>query len=204
MVQKNNILIPVNLLALFLFSGMLVSVWYGTDLMEIDRWISCHMFNMRMEWLSPLVKWVTDLNGFLGAAVFSLTVAAVFVRKQWYQEIGFYLASTLGAAGLFSGVKYIVKRARPDMAIIEAGGFSFPSGHTTMATAMAFALYFILKEKTENREIHILLLAMAAGWSVLIASTRIYLGVHWFTDVLGGFGLGLWWVTLLKMLYAAR
>jgi len=203
--QKKRIsLIIVNLMALLLFAAMWLSVWLEASLTEIDQWISAHMFHLRIEWLNVVVKGITDMNSFAGAALFSAVVISVFIWKRWYRDIWFYLVVTFGATALFAGIKAVVGRMRPDAAIIEAGGFSFPSGHTTMATAMAFALYFILRKKTKNREMHALLFVMALGWSLLIASTRLYLGVHWFTDVLGGFGLGLWWVTLVELFWREK
>ncbi len=199
MKKKRISLIIVNLMALLFFAAMWLSVWLEASLTEIDRWISVHMFHMRIEWLNVVVKGITDMNSFAGAALFSAVVISLFIWKRWYRDIWFYLVVTFGATALFAGIKAVVGRMRPDAAIIETGGFSFPSGHTTMATAMAFALYFILRKKTKNRAMHALLFVKALGWSLLIASTRLYLGVHWFTDVLGGFGLGLWWVTLIEL-----
>ncbi|MCF6205951.1 MAG: phosphatase PAP2 family protein [Sulfurovum sp.] len=202
--QKKRLLLMINLLSLLLFFSMLVIVLCNAWLIELDRWISSHMHLVRIEWLNPVVEWVTHINGLIGAAIFSVIVIAFFARRRWYADIGFFILVTAGATGLFVLVKMLVGRVRPDAAIIEVGGYSFPSGHTTMATAMAFSLYFILSEKTQEERLRSLLLLLAFGWAVLIASTRLYLGVHWFTDVMGGFGLGLWWVTLLQLFRKAR
>ena len=197
-------LVAVNLMAFVLFVLMLLSVLNQSAFLVLDEWISMHIPHIRMQWLDPLVVWVTDMNGIKGAVLFSVFVTGVFIWKRWYSDIWFYLVVSLGATGLFAGIKSLVERTRPDISIIEVGGFSFPSGHTTMATAMAFSLYFILSDKTDKREVRAALFIMALGWSLIIASTRIYLGVHWFSDVVGGFGLGLWWVTLVKLVWGAR
>ncbi|MCF6207285.1 MAG: phosphatase PAP2 family protein, partial [Sulfurovum sp.] len=190
MQKEAKTLLVVNLSALVLFVMMFVTVRNEAWLTELDSWVSTHMHLVRIEWFTPVVKWVTDVNGLIGATLFSVIVIAFFARRRWYADIGFFILATAGATGLFALVKMLVGRVRPDAAIIEVGGYSFPSGHTTMATAMAFALYFILSEKTQERCLRSLLFLLAFGWAVLIASTRLYLGVHWFTDVMGGFGLG--------------
>jgi len=199
--KKRGILWFVNLAALMLFLVMLFTVLNDVWLIDVDAYVNRYMHQIRLVWLTPLVHLLTDMNGFVGAALFSAVVIAFFLGRRWYRETGFFLLTTLGATVLFAGVKYMVARARPEAAMIELGGYSFPSGHTTMATAMAFALYFTLSQKCSNGWFKSLLFFTALGWSVLIALTRLYLGVHWFTDVVGGFGLGLWWVTLIRLFW---
>ncbi len=193
-----------NLFGLSLFAVMLVNVVYDGRLLMLDAWISGHMHLLREPWFDPIVKMITDINGIFGAAIFSVLVVVLFAWLKWYRDIVFYLSVTLGATGVFVLVKQLVVRSRPESAIVEIGGYSFPSGHTTMATAMAFALYFILSGKTQNRTVKACLFLIALGWSLLIALTRLYLGVHWFSDVIGGFGLGLFWVTAVGMLFSPK
>ena len=190
-----------NIFGLLLFGTMLTGVLEQSSLLTIDTWISEHMHFVRQVWLDPIVKIITDINGLLGAALFSVAVVSLLVWKREYRNAAFYLAVVLGATSLFVFVKQLVVRSRPESAIIEIGGYSFPSGHTTMATAMAFGLYFIFSQKATSRTVKICLFSLALGWSILIASTRLYLGVHWFSDVVGGFGLGLFWVTAVRLLF---
>jgi undecaprenyl-diphosphatase len=198
--QKNRKrLLVVNLFALILFLVM----WYGVvhqqaSLLEVDHWINSRMDILRNEAWIPLVKMLTDVNGLIGATLFSLGVTAFFLWKRWFKETAFFLLATVGASILFALVKSVVQRGRPVSSVLDVSGYSFPSGHTTMATAMAFALYMVLQEKTTLLYVKIWLFTVALGWSLVIAWTRLYLDVHWFTDVIGGFGLGLFWVTFLK------
>jgi undecaprenyl-diphosphatase len=201
MTKGKKVLVYVNLLSFSLFLLMLWTVLNEAWLIRLDRWINTHMYQVHAAWLTPLMQLITDMNSFGGAALFSAVVIAFFLGRRWYRESGFYLFVTLGAALLFSGVKLWVERTRPELPLIEVGGYSFPSGHTTMATAMAFALYFILSGRFGEKYVPYVLFIIALGWALLIASTRLYLGVHWFTDVVGGFGLGLWWVTLVRLVW---
>ena len=202
--DRYGLLWVVNLFALTLFAVMWWSVTHDAWLLTIDEQVRSMIPSLRIEGMDGVVKMLTDMNGFVGAALFFVVVVILFWYKRWYRAIWFYAVTTFGATGLFAIVKFMVARTRPEGAIIEMGGYSFPSGHTTMAVAMAFGLYFILKERTTQTAIAVVLFVAALGWALLIASTRLYLGVHWFTDVVGGFGLGLWWVTLVWILWRKR
>ena len=202
--ERKQKLIVINIMGLSLFAVMLYCVYNDALLTALDRWISASMPHVRRAWLDPVVKWITDLNGMVGAAIFSVVLIGIFVLKRWGSAVKFYLITVVGATVLFIAVKMVVARSRPEASIIEIGGYSFPSGHTTMATAMAFGLYFILSEWTKDQKVRTGLLLIALGWALLIAATRVYLGVHWLTDVVGGFGLGIWWVTLVRLLYREK
>ncbi len=188
-----------NMFGLLLFGTMLAGVLGHNSLLTVDRWVSTNMPLVRLDWLTPIIKILTDIDGVLGASLFSVGVVALLVWKKQYRHAIFYLTVVLGAMGLFILVKQLVIRSRPGNAMIEIGGYSFPSGHTTMATAIAFALYFILSQMHRWEPYKRILFFLALGWVLLIASTRLYLGVHWFSDVAGGFGLGLFWVTAVKL-----
>ena len=194
----------VMIFALALFVAMLLLVWITDHAPEVDGWVHGIMVQWRMDTMVPFVKALTDMNSFAGALLFSLPVVGLFAWKRWYSDIAYFLTATLGATVLFIAVKLTVGRMRPEASVLEAGGYSFPSGHTTMATAMAFALYFVLREKTGSKRLRGLLCCLALGWAVLIGWSRLYLGVHWFTDVVGGFGLGLFWVTMVRLLWPQK
>jgi len=107
----------------------------------------------------------------------------------------------LGAFALFTVIKFLVERARPALKIINEQGYAFPSGHSTMSMAIAMALYFIFVIKIDSVEKRKLLLVLCLIWPLLIAFTRVYLNVHWFSDTVAGLALGLSWVILLKLLF---
>ncbi|AXE87470.1 phosphatase PAP2 family protein [Streptomyces sp. Go-475] len=94
------------------------------------------------------------------------------------------------------GVMQLIARPRPPRAdwAAHASGWAFPSGHATTATLTAGLLVVaVLVRGPRGRA----LLALAACcWGALVGLTRVYLGVHWFTDVLGGWLLGLGWLGL--------
>ena len=197
-------LFTVMIFALALFAVMLLLVQTTGHAPAVDGWVQEMMLQWRMDAMVPFVKALTDMNSFAGAFLFSLPVVVFFAWKRWYSDIAYFLTATLGATALFIAVKLSVGRMRPEASVLEAGGYSFPSGHTTMATAMAFALYFVLRDKTGSKRLQCLLCCLALGWAGLIGWSRLYLGVHWFTDVVGGFGLGLFWVTMLRLLWSQK
>jgi len=187
------------LFGIFLFVGMLLSVQFSGSVLQLDLYISQHVSSLRIESWNKWVIALTNLNGMRESLLFSALLLSFLLYKKWYNDARFYLLVLAGSIVLFSTVKSMVKRVRPQMQLIDISGYSFPSGHSTMSMAMAMALYFIFVRKIEAAAGRVVLLAMSLLWPLMIGASRIYLNVHWFSDVIGGLGLGLFWVMLLKL-----
>lgn len=154
----------------------------------VTSWVVAH----RVVWLTDVMRAVTWLGS--KAVLIPLVVAVglfFFLRSR---AVGptIQLCAALGASFmLYTVVKGLVGRARPPMVdrLVDASGPSFPSGHSADAAAVFGTLALILIASAGRR-------ARAAIWvgavlvSVLVAVSRLYLGVHWFTDASAGLALG--------------
>ncbi|OMP66095.1 phosphatase PAP2 family protein [Domibacillus epiphyticus] len=123
------------------------------------------------------------------------------IRKRYGWALFFIFVNALG--GLFNSLlKEFFKRQRPDvLPLIEQGGYSFPSGHSMGSFifygAVSFMLFRLIKGKWKKT-----IAALAAGSIViLIGLTRIYLGVHYPSDVIAGFSIGAAWLFFCIMVF---
>ena len=107
-----------------------------------------------------------------------------------------FLGSVLGGFGVSSLLKIALARARPDQwtAIVRESTYSFPSGHTVMATVFFGGLAAIVFHLTKRIGPRIAAVIVAAGLIVAVAVSRVYLGAHWATDTFGGMLTGGVWV----------
>ena len=106
---------------------------------------------------------------------------------------------TLGSSVVNLIIKSIIRRDRPDKInwLITESNFSFPSGHSMMATVFYGFLIYLLYKSNLNKNVKIIVLIMMSFLILLIGISRIYLGVHYTSDVIGGF---LWGSTLLILI----
>ena len=150
-------------------------------------WIQEHL---RTDWLTPVILTVTKLGntGFIWIVLSLLLLCFKKTRMAGLAGIGSLLCSLL-----FTNIilKELIARPRPYTVLEDlvsligtAGGHSFPSGHTSSSFACAAAVCFMLK-KTEMKWRWLLLV-----FAALMGFTRLYVGVHYPTDVLGGAVLG--------------
>jgi len=111
-------------------------------------------------------------------------------------------AAGIGARLLLSEV---LRRPRPPGAdwLVVAGGYSFPSGHTTAATIGSGLLAWAVTRHLRRRAARAAVWAAAAVWAVGVGVSRVVLGVHWPLDVVGGWLLGAAWLTGMAMMLAA-
>jgi membrane protein DedA with SNARE-associated domain/membrane-associated phospholipid phosphatase len=122
----------------------------------------------------------------------ALIVAAVFVvRRRSYRPFAQLAAAVVSSIVLYDEVKALVHRARPPVAVrlVHVSGFSFPSGHATIAVGVWGAITLVVASGRSVRT-KVLPGAAAGMISLVVGVSRLYLGVHWFTDVVGGFALG--------------
>ncbi|GIP37649.1 phosphatase PAP2 family protein [Paenibacillus sp. J31TS4] len=152
--------------------------------------------------MKALTFWGSSLGLSLVTAVAGLLL--LFRRHRW--EALFFVLSA-GGAGLFNLLlKNIFKRERPTLhRLIEQAGYSFPSGHSMGSMATYGMLAVILCLFFPNKLARVLLLTAAALVIVLIGVSRIYLGVHYPSDVAAGFAAGAAWLLIcLLALQAVR
>jgi undecaprenyl-diphosphatase len=130
---------------------------------------------------------------FLGSPLFMIFLLLLLILynlyKKRFDESFVYFFGGIGAAEFVFLAKDFFGIARPTpYAVLEIGN-AFPSGHTTLTFLVGFLIcsFFIRDEKIHRR---LLFLLTASLYSLLIAFSRLYLGVHWLTDIVGGFLLG--------------
>ncbi len=146
-------------------------------------------------WLDRAAVTLTQLGGAIFITVFTATTTAGLLIKNHLRSAA-YLAIAVGGAGLLNlGLKLLFQRDRPalwEVLTIETT-YAFPSGHAMASSALAFALIALLwRTKWKRTAIFIGLIYVA-----IIGFTRVYLGVHFPSDVIAGWAISLGWVLLV-------
>jgi membrane-associated phospholipid phosphatase len=145
----------------------------------------------------------------LGSGIVLLPVAVAFAGVWRWRRTDWLAAWTLaasyvGASLSFNTVKRLTLRPRPGarFQLVHAGGYAFPSGHATQAAAMWGAMAFLVALGRDRRARRVAPWIAAATIAALVGLSRLYLGVHWLSDVLAGWALGGLW--LFAVLVACR
>ena len=140
---------------------------------------------------------VLGSSPFIGIQIAVIGGAIFFVRRDARAGL-WLLAAFAGGWMLSNGFKALLDRPRPPAGLVGAVGTSFPSGHATQGGGYFVMLGVVLAAALPPRW-RVLGASVAIVVGVLSGLSRIYLHVHWLTDVVGGFGLGLAWTALLVM-----
>lgn len=149
--------------------------------------------------LTPIVKVITHIGG--AKIVFVLTVLAIILIKGLKNKL-FLLTGIVGTAGLNVVLKHIIQRERPNInRLIPEKGYSFPSGHSMMSMAFYGMLIFLIFKYVKNTALKWTLIVILTILLSTIGITRIYLGVHYPSDVIGGFLVSLTYLFILTEIY---
>jgi undecaprenyl-diphosphatase len=148
---------------------------------------------------------------FLGSPAMALAAATVvclllYRRRRLVEAV--FLPVVLGGAELLNIVlKLSFHRARPEVAFVRLDTYSFPSGHAMISTAAYGALAYLAWSHLHTRPARAALIASTAVFVVLICFSRLYLGVHYLSDVLAGAAGGAFWLAIsiaLQILFGGR
>jgi membrane protein DedA with SNARE-associated domain/membrane-associated phospholipid phosphatase len=176
--------------------GILVEeVIEGDTQSTIDGPVARFFIEHRDPALTTIMLVVTQLGGLVVvASVLGAGAVVSYVRTRNPRWPAFFSGTLVGALVLDDFVKYLVGRPRPQMSqLVEASGWSFPSGHATASAAMCAAVAYVLTRRSGWRAA-VWIWAAALIVTSFVAVSRLYLGVHWLTDVWGGIFLGVFWV----------
>lgn len=161
------------------------------DLLVFDTVVREYVYNLRSEGLTVFFRTLTYIGNKQTIALICILFLLLPSRRlSWGVPMS---AAALGAAGIQHALKISFHRARPDLALhlIDQGGYSFPSGHSFSVLIFYGMILFLCRHYMKNRSTANILTILLSFLIVLIGFSRIYLGVHYPTDVLGGWSAGL-------------
>lgn len=191
--KKLKIFILKNLKWIILFIGVIIFLVilqnvFAKEIMQGDiigyNFISKYLISDK---ITPIAKFITNLGG--ATVLIVITIILFIVIKN--KKIGLSIAINLASIALLNQIlKNIVQRPRPtEYRIIEESGYSFPSGHSMVSMAFyGFLIYLILKY-IKNKKIKPITITFLILIILLIGISRIYLGVHYTSDVIAGFDI---------------
>ncbi|MBZ4395632.1 phosphatase PAP2 family protein [Myxococcus sp. XM-1-1-1] len=152
-------------------------------------------------WLRLTAEDVTSLGGAPVLFLVTLAVCGFLLLVRRYRTLLLVLVATVGGTLLNGLLKQFFSRPRPSVVphLKEVMTTSFPSGHAMLSAIVYLTLGALLAQLTERRRLKAYILTVSLLLPVLVGLTRVYLGVHYPTDVLGGWVAGLAWALLTAL-----
>lgn len=204
---RNKLLIAAAIAVLPFLYFAIMGVIDGETITVQDYRLGAFFYDLRQPMRTEIARAITRIGNEGGQALIAVAVTLILVvLKKWRTGLWYGLTVLFGALVLNQAVKYIYKRVRPEDIehLIEQGGYAFPSGHA-MGSMILFGGILFLSIR--------LLKSTALKWAIGIISgililfiglSRIYLGVHYPSDVIGGFSLGFTWLALSIALFGLK
>jgi undecaprenyl-diphosphatase len=185
-------ILPALLAALFL-----ALLAFGGPASGLDHRI---LLAAQVDGLVPAAQVVTDVGGTRIALGIAVAAAALMAWRGARRQALLLLFLLASQRLLVEGLKMLFDRARPDPHghLVAVHSMAFPSGHAANAMSLALGLALLAPVRPERRP---LLVGLALVFPLLIGLTRLVLGVHWPSDVAGGWALGALWTLLLVRLF---
>lgn len=188
-------------LALFAFIKVTEEMLEG-DTRDFDEWLLRSLRHPEQpelpigpEWLIEAAREITVLGGTTILVVLLIVVLGYLALDGKYAAMSLVAVASGGGALLSTAMKYLIGRERPEVIphFVSVASPSFPSGHSMLAAVVYLTLGALLARFAAQRRIRTYLVSVALLLALLVGSSRVYLGVHYPTDVLGGWAAGLAW-----------
>ena len=178
-------------LLLFVILGYVVK-FYPEQLQTLDSSVQTAIRGDLPETLTLIFRGITQLIDLPVVISWAIILVAIFYLKKWKSE-SLLVAGNLSLAGiLIVSLKHLYQRPRPEILhLVEEKGFSFPSGHSLAVTLLIGSLIIILGQRVKSTRLKLPLQSLLGIYLVSVLVSRVYLGVHYPSDVLASLCLGL-------------
>lgn len=168
----------------------------------IDQNIGQHLYQWGPASFTTFVQYFTLIGNVQGIIPLTMIIAGIFyyISRKWQVLLWIVFTILVGAGPVVALIKHIIQRPRPSYVshLVDQGGYSFPSGHATGAVlawgTLAFLIWHYFKDKYPK------MVTYSIGFTffmvVAISASRLYLGVHYLSDIIAGWSVGATWLIL--------
>lgn len=158
--------------------------------------------HLRRDWITAIMKFITNFGDEIAIIVF--TIVAIIVARNKKVKIAIAVNVVLIAL-LNNIIKLIIKRPRPEgFNIITESGFSFPSGHSMVSAAFYGFLIYLIYKNIKNKYLKWSLISVLSIAVILIGTSRVYLGVHYTSDVIAGFLISISYLMIFTYIFSTH
>lgn len=167
----------------------------------LDQPLLDYAITLREPLADMLITAYTDIAGQIGMPIIAIAALLILsIRRRSWTPVILIVAAGGGSLLMTVAGKNLIGRVRPDQA--EAvppyeHSASFPSGHTLNAVAVVGVIAYLLILRRQTRRARVLIALGAVVFAITVGISRVYLGHHWFTDVLAGWVLGAAWLAFV-------
>ena len=194
-ITKKRVKYIVIFICLIGFLEIAENVWQN-EIMKLDiigyNFISKYIIS---DFITPIAKVITNFAGMF--VLIGISVISLIIIKN--KKIGLAIFGNLGLSALLNFVlKNIIQRPRPtEFRIIDEKGYSFPSGHSMVSMAFYGFIIYLIYKNIKNKYLKWISISLLSLLIFLIGISRIYLGVHYTSDVLAGFLISIAYLTII-------
>ena len=187
-------------IATLIFFGWLADEVLEGETRHFDEVTRAAIHQLASPTLTLVMRGFSIIGGTIALTIGTIIVVVRFAMKKWGREAKLFAITMIGAGLLNITLKLAFKRARPEpyfnLSLPET--YSFPSGHSLTSAVFFGALAAILTARIKSRRIRTAIWIVSTLMFLTIGFSRIYLGVHYTTDVIAGFAAALIWILVVR------
>ena len=188
MAKKNKINYIISSILLVLFIVVMILV-LTNNTKTFDESIYNFLYSLRSTGMDLFMKTITQFGNTIPVIIITLLIMILLPKKKDMFLVGFNTIITVSSNQI---LKHIICRPRPShLRLISEGGYSFPSGHAMISICLYGLLIYLVNKFIKNKILKVLLTVLLMLIIICIGLSRIYVGVHYPSDILGGYLLSL-------------
>ncbi|HMA06501.1 MAG TPA: phosphatase PAP2 family protein, partial [Ramlibacter sp.] len=187
----------------WLFLGVVEDVVAKDTLVQVDLAVFHFLQQLRTGSVDRVMIAITGMGSVGVMLPLAATVTLWLVWRRSWHTAAYWVGVAAFGEVLVQLLKFTLGRRRPLDLYTGVELFSFPSGHAVVSTVMLGFLAFLLSRR-QTLQTRLIIAALAGLYVALVAFSRLYLGAHWLSDVVGGISLGVAWVAIVAMVYTHR
>jgi len=182
------------------FFGWLADEVLEGEMRQFDEITRAAVHQLASPALTTIMRGLSFVGSTLSLTVATIVVVISFAVRKWGREAKLFAITMIGGSLLNMTLKLAFRRARPVpfFNLTPPETYSFPSGHSLMSCCFFGALAAILTARIKRRSVRVMVWTFATVMFLLIGFSRIYLGVHYTTDVIAGFAAALIWILIIR------